>query len=139
MSKVTSGGTVKIHYTAKFEDGNVFDTSEGKDPFQFEVGSEDVIKGVSDAVIDMAVGEKKTVTISPEEAYGKHHAELVYEVDLTRLPENVKVGDQLKVNVGERDLFFWVAEVGDEKAKLDGNHPLAGKSLVFEIEIIAID
>lgn len=138
MSTVSAGDKVRINYTGKFENGEVFDSSQGRDPLAFTAGGPELIPGVSNAVIGMAVGQSKTVTIAPEQGYGPHNPELTQRVDLERMPPDVAVGMQLQAQIQDQMVSFWVTEVGGDFAVVDANHPLAGKVLVFEIELVAI-
>jgi len=136
MSNVKQGDLVTIHYTGRFEDGEVFDSSEGREPLEFRAGGEEVIPGVAQAVVGMAEGEERTVTVSPEDAYGPRHPELQQEVERSLLPENVKVGDVLQAKQGEQTVHVTVADLDDDTATIDGNHPLAGKTLVFDLKLV---
>jgi FKBP-type peptidyl-prolyl cis-trans isomerase 2 len=138
MSNVQAGNSVRVHYEGRFEDGEVFDTSRGREPLEFEAGSDQLIPGFSNAVIGMAVGESKTVTLSPAEAYGEHDPERVQRADREVLPDNVKVGDRLEARSGEHRIVVEVTALDDEGATLDANHPLAGRTLVFDIEVVAL-
>jgi peptidylprolyl isomerase len=135
---VKQGDRVKVHYTGRHEDGTVFDSSDGKAPLEFTAGGPEVIPGVSKAVIGMEAGQKKTVTIPPAEGYGTHDDGLVSEVPVERLPDGAKVGDRLEARGGEQTFVVWVRELDDEKAKIDANHPLAGATLVFDLELVEI-
>ncbi|MGK7346380.1 MAG: FKBP-type peptidyl-prolyl cis-trans isomerase [Candidatus Nitrospinota bacterium M3_3B_026] len=135
--KVDKGDKVSIHYSGRLENDMVFDTTEGKDPFQFDAGSPEVIKGVSDAVIGMAVGDKKTVEVHPEDAYGEYDERLVLEAPKEKIPENVKEGAVL--SNPETGQTWIVRELKDDTAVLDGNHVLAGKKLIFDIELVAVE
>ena len=137
MVEVQSGDHVHIHYTARFVDGSVFATSKSDKPLEFVAGGSEVIEGVSRAVLGMQVGESKLVTIPPEHGFGARDVELVQRVPRADLPANVKVGDQLSAQAGGRDLTMWVREISSEDAVLDGNHPLAGHNLIFEIELVS--
>lgn len=139
MSTVKAGDKVKVHYEGRHEDGTVFDSSEGRGPLEFVAGGQEVIPGVSQAVVGMAVGDKKSVTVPPAEGYGDHDPELVSDVPLQMLPEGVKVGDQLEAKGGDQTFAVWVREVGAESAKVDANHPLAGATLIFDLELVGID
>lgn len=138
MTQVQPGQIVSIHYTGKFEDGTVFDSSEGRDPLEFVAGSEQLIQGVREAVLDMSTGQRKTVTIPPEQGYGQRNEGAQYRVPRENLPEEVKTGDQLSAELQGKRVAFWVAELGDESALLDANHPLAGRTLVFDIEVVDV-
>ncbi len=138
MSKVENGNTVKVHYTGKFEDGSVFDSSVNNEPISFEVGTMQVIPGFENAILGMTVGESKTVTLKPEEAYGYPLEGMVQEVPRSLVPADVKAGAQL-VSEGEQGTFnVVVKEVKEDTVVLDGNHPLAGKTLVFDLELVGI-
>lgn len=130
-----NGDTVDIQYVGKFEDGSVFDKSEKGQPLSFELGTPRIIPGMNKAVEGMKVGESKTVTIPPAEAYGDYDEKLVQKVPRTVLPPDIKVGSGLGNNRGQ---MFVVKEVQDDYALLDANHRLAGKTLVFDIELVSI-
>ena len=138
MSVINEGDLVKIHYTGRLEDGTVFDSSEGRNPLEFKAGGEDIIPGVSQAVIGMKPGDSKTVTINPENGYGPHYPERAQSVPLDLLPEGVEVGSALQAQTqdGGEGITVWVTELNEETAVLDANHPLAGRTLVFNIEIV---
>ena len=138
MSNVQQGDTVRVHYEGRFEDGEVFDTSKDREPLEFVAGSDQLIPGFSKAILGMAVGDSKTVTMPPAEAYGDHDPERVQQADLDVLPDGVKVGDRLEAQSGEHKIFVEVTKLDDKGATLDANHPLAGKTLVFDIEIHSI-
>jgi len=141
MSQVKENDTVKVHYTGKLADGQVFDTSEGKEPIEFTLGQGQLIPGFEKGLIDMKVNEKKTVTIPKDEAYGEPRQELIQEVQKDQLPEEIKpeVGMGLVSKTPDgREMNLVVAEVKDETIVVDGNHPLAGKDLVFDLEVVEI-
>ena len=100
-------------------------------------GSDQLIPGFSTAVVGMEIGEKKTVTLAPDEAYGASRPELMQRVAVSELPEGIKAGDQLVAHAGEQQIPVVITEIHDEEAVLDANHPLAGKTLIFDIEIVA--
>lgn len=133
-----AGDTVKVHYTGKFTDGTQFDSSAGKEPLQFALGSGQVIPGFDEAVTDMKVGEKKTVTIPVDKAYGPHDDSLVFDVPRDELPANItpQVGMQLSTSNG---MTVTIIEVTESSVKLDANHPMAGKDLVFDLELVEIE
>ena len=141
MSQAKKDDTVKVHYTGKLSDGNVFDSSKERDPLEFKVGAGQVIPGFEQAVEGMAVEETKEVTIPSTEAYGPVREELKQEVNKSNLPPELKpeVGMQLSAKNQEGgDMVVTVAEVKDESILIDANHPLAGKDLTFEIELVEI-
>ncbi len=136
------GSTVKVNYTGTLEDGTIFDSSEGRGPLEFTLGENKVIVGFEEAIKGMKVSEKKTVTIPVDKAYGPHQAELVFVVDRSQLSsdlDNVAVGQHLKMKhatAGEIDVV--VTEVSETTITIDANHPMAGKDLTFEIELLEI-
>ena len=139
MSKVENGNTVKVHYTGKFEDGSVFDSSISNEPISFQIGSKQVIPGFENALLGMTVGESKTVTLTPEEGYGSTRQEMIQEIQRALVPADVTEGAQLTSTTEQGVYNAIVLEVKDETVLLDFNHPLAGKSLVFELELVEID
>jgi FKBP-type peptidyl-prolyl cis-trans isomerase SlpA len=139
MSKVESGNTVKVHYTGTFEDGQVFDSSlERNEPIAFTVGSNQVIPGFENAIMGMTVGESKKVTLTPEEGYGNIIDEMIQEVPKQFVPETVTVGEMLTTQSEQGQFNVVVREIKDETVILDANHPMAGKTLVFELEVVEI-
>jgi len=139
MSAV-AGSKVKVHYTGTFDDGEVFDSSRERDPMEFEVGAREVIPGFDDALIGMTVGESKQVRIPEEEAYGSYNPEMVMDVAPDQFEEGMKVeiGQQFQVEMGEAPVVLTVKEVHEDKIMLDANHPMAGKTLNFDIELVEI-
>lgn len=135
-----SGDKVRVHYTGTLEDGQVFDSSRGREPIEFEVGSGEVIPGFDDAVTGLEAGQSRSVTIPAERAYGPHRAENVLTVERTQLPEDIvpEVGQQLQMSQGEQSFHVTIADVTEEAVVLDGNHPLAGRDLTFELELVEI-
>lgn len=141
MSKVKENDVVTVHYTGKLEDGQVFDSSLQREPLQVELGKGQLIPGFENALIDMAVNEKKTVTITKEEAYGDVQQELFQTVPKAQLPEEIKpeVGVILvasRPDGSEQQLR--VSEVNEDHIIVDANHPLAGQTLEFELELLEI-
>jgi peptidylprolyl isomerase len=134
------GDTVKVHYRGTLADGTEFDSSEGSDPLEFTVGAGEVIPGFDSAVQDMSdVGDKKTVTIPSEEAYGDRVEEAKQQVPLEAFPERPQVGWVVELTTPEgQNVQAVVAEVGETTATIDFNHPLAGEDLTFEIELVHI-
>ena len=139
---VVSGDNVKIHYTGKFEDGEVFDSSVKRDqPFIFQTGAGMVIPGFDEAVIGMDVGETKSVTIPPEKAYGEVEEHNIIEVSKSEFPEdmNVELGLVVELHSNQGHVIpAEIVEIQEEGVKLNANHPLAGKTLIFEIELLEI-
>lgn len=141
MAKASSGNTVKVHYTGKLDDGTVFDSSREREPLEFTVGGGQVIPGFDEAVCDLEEGEATTVTIPPEEAYGPHQDDAIIEVPRTDLPDEIdpQVGMPLQLQAQGGQVFpARIAAVEDETITLDANHPLAGETLTFEIELVEI-
>jgi len=142
MTQAKSGDSVKVHYTGRLADGTAFDSSADRDPLDFTIGEGGIIAGFEQAVIGMAVGESKTVTIPSDEAYGPRRDEMVQEIDRATIPKEIDLtpGVQLRASgAGDMDLTLTVLEVTDSTVTLDANHPLAGQDLTFDIELLAID
>jgi FKBP-type peptidyl-prolyl cis-trans isomerase 2 len=140
MLKVETGKTVKINYTGKFENGDVFDTSlvEGREPLRTMLGQGNLIPGFEKGLMGMSEGENKEITIEPLEGYGEYLDGLVTTVEKKQVPDTVKVGDVLQ-SEGERGVMnVTVTEITDDNVTLDANHPLAGKKLVFDVEVLEI-
>ncbi|MFU8811393.1 MAG: FKBP-type peptidyl-prolyl cis-trans isomerase [Balneolaceae bacterium] len=141
MSTVKEGDTVKVHYTGTLKDGSVFDTSNGREPLEFTIGQGQLIPGFEKAVEGLAPGEKTSVDIPSSDAYGDVREDLVINVPKDQLPDDVEaeVGMQLQVNQPNgQPVPVTITEVGDAELTLDANHPLAGKDLSFEIELVEI-
>ena len=141
MTQAKSGDTVRIHYTGTLEDGTQFDSSDGRDPLEFALGGGQVIPGFDSAVDGMAVGDNKSVTIPPEQAYGECHEQLVQQVQKSALPEDMEpaVGMQLQSQSPDGQVMnLVITEVADETITVDANHPLAGQTLTFAIELVEI-
>ncbi len=141
MEKAKADDIVKVHYTGKFEDGTVFDSSAGRDPLEFTLGKRMVIPGFEAAAMGMSPGETKTVKIPAEEAYGPRREEMVMEVARASMPSDIQpeVGQILQIGQSQDQMLqVMVAEVTEESVILDANHPLAGMDLVFEIELVEI-
>ena len=141
MSQAKAGDTVRIHYTGTLEDGTQFDSSSGRDPLEFSLGSGQVIPGFDNAVDGMSVGETKSISIEPGDAYGERHDQLVQEVPKSVLPEEVdaRVGMQLQGQSAEGQMTrFTVTAVTEDTITVDANHPLAGQKLNFDIELVEI-
>jgi len=141
MSLVKENATVKVHYTGKLADGQVFDSSEGKEPIEFTLGQGQLIPGFEKGLINMKLNEKKTINIPKDEAYGDSREDLIQEVQKSELPDEIKpevgMGLVSKSQDG-REMNLLVAEVKEDSIVVDGNHPLAGKDLVFDLEVVEI-
>jgi FKBP-type peptidyl-prolyl cis-trans isomerase 2 len=141
MNQVKGNNTVKVHYTGKLSDGQVFDSSEGKEPLEFTLGKGQLIPGFEKGLIDMKLNEKKTITIVKEEAYGDVVDNLILEVKRSELPQDIApelgMGLVSKSPDGQETKLH-VIELKEESIVVDGNHPLAGKELIFDLEVISI-
>lgn len=141
MTQAKHGDTVRIHYTGRLTDGTQFDSSDGREPLEFQVGSGQIIKGLDDQVQGMSVGEKETVTIPADAAYGPHRPEGVQSVPRTQIPDGVdtSVGARLQATGGDgRTMTLTVVDTSEEAVTVDANHPLAGKDLVFDVELVEV-
>jgi peptidylprolyl isomerase len=141
MIKVKKGDQVKVHYTGKFEDGKIFDSSTDREPLLFTIGEGNLISGFEKAVMDLEVGESKTVKIKAIEGYGLHQAGLVFEINKDKLPENIapQVGQELQlVQQDGRQVPAVITAISDSGVTIDANHPLAGRDLIFDIELIEV-
>lgn len=141
MTQVKTGDTVRIHYTGTLADGSTFDSSAGRDPLEFTVGSGQIIPGLDKAIPGMTQGDKKVVEVPAEEAYGPVHAEARQAVPRQEIPADIplEIGTQLQVQTTTgQTMQVVVIEVTDEQVTLDANHPLAGKDLTFAIELVEI-
>ncbi len=141
MAQATSGDTVHIHYTGRLADGTVFDTSEGRAPLAFTLGSGQVIPGFDRGVTGMTPGETKTIEIPAVDAYGAARPELSFDVPRDQFPEGQlpDEGDQLEVGLNDGSTMRVVVQtVGEDHVTLDANHPLAGKDLIFDLELVEI-
>lgn len=137
---IENGKVVDVHYTGKLNDGSVFDSSEGRDPLRFEVGSGQIIPGFESAIIGKNIGDRVTVTISPKEAYGEPREELFVKIPNDKLPGKVEVGQVLEATSEDgRSSQVLVHEVNEDHVIINGNHPLAGKELVFDIEVVSVN
>ncbi len=136
---IQNGNIIDVHYTGKLTDGSVFDSSEGRDPLRFQVGSGQIIPGFEGAIIGKNIGDKVTVTIAPEDGYGQESQDLFVKIPVEKLPGVVQVGQVLEATSEDgRSSQVVVHEVHDDHCVINGNHPLAGKELVFDIEVVSI-
>lgn len=141
MAQAKQGDTVRVHYTGKLEDGTVFDSSLKRDPLQFEIGKGRLISGFEQAVVGMSPGESRTAKVAVDKAYGPRREEMVLKVDRSKFPEDKEpqVGQQYEMpQEGGQKAIVMVTDVSGENVTLDGNHPLAGKNLVFDIRLLEI-
>jgi FKBP-type peptidyl-prolyl cis-trans isomerase SlpA len=141
MNQVTVNSTVKVHYTGKLADGEVFDTSDGKEPIEFTLGEGQLIPGFEKGLIDMKLNEKKTINMTKDDAYGEVNETLIQEVKKTDLPQDIepKVGMGLVSKSPDgQEINLMVVEVKEETIVIDGNHPLAGRDLIFDLEVVEI-
>ncbi|WEK35332.1 MAG: peptidylprolyl isomerase [Candidatus Pseudobacter hemicellulosilyticus] len=141
MQQAKSGDTVKVHYHGRLTDGTTFDSSEGREPLEFQVGTGSVIAGFDNGITGMSVGEKKTIQIPVDQAYGPKDPTMLVEFPVSNFPPDLKpeVGMQLNMTNGAGQVIpVVIAEVGTETVILDANHPLAGQDLVFDIELVEI-
>lgn len=141
MKSANVGNTVKVHYTGKLDDGMVFDSSKERDPLEFTIGSGQLISGFEQAILGMFEGDKKSVKIPANEAYGDHKSELIINVDKSMFPENIDPQEGLQISLKSPNgalVNATITSVEDESVTLDANHPLAGKDLNFDIELVEI-
>jgi FKBP-type peptidyl-prolyl cis-trans isomerase 2 len=141
MKKVQNGDTVVVNYTGRLEDGTVFDSSltEGREPLKAQLGQGLLIKGFEDGIIEMTIGDKKTIEIDPSNAYGDVNSEMIVEVPREQIPEGVSVGDMLQAEGPMGPVNVKVAEIKEGTIVVDANHPLAGQKLIFDLELVSID
>jgi FKBP-type peptidyl-prolyl cis-trans isomerase 2 len=141
MKKVQNGDTVVVNYTGRLEDGTVFDSSltEGREPLKAQLGQGLLIKGFEDGIIEMTIGDKKTIEIDPSNAYGNVNSEMIVEVPREQIPEGISVGDMLQAEGPMGPVNVKVAEIKESTIVVDANHPLAGQKLIFDLELVSID
>jgi FKBP-type peptidyl-prolyl cis-trans isomerase 2 len=135
MKKVENGKNVVVHYTGKFEDGS----TEGREPIKTVLGQGNLIKGFETGLVGMSEGEKKTVEVTPEDGYGEYLDGLVTKVEKSKVPEGVKLGDVLQSEGPKGTINVTVTEINEDDIKLDANHPMAGKKLIFDLEVVSVD
>ncbi len=141
MQQVQQGDTVNVHYHGTLSDGTTFDSSAGREPLKFTAGTGQVIKGFDDAIMGMTPGDKKTVQIPVDQAYGHRNDDMMMEYPISDFPADMQpqVGMELQMGDNAGNVFpVVIVEVQDETVLLDANHPLAGKDLVFELELVSI-
>ncbi len=141
MKQAKRGDKVTVHYTGKLIDGSIFDSTVGEEPLVFTLGESDIIDGFEEGVLNMAVGEKKTITLPPEKAYGERDDENLLEVPRTEFPADFdfEVGDELELtNEDDEPMLVIVTEINEDTVTLDSNPPLAGQTLIFDLELVNI-
>ena len=141
MKKVQNGDTVVVNYTGRLEDGTVFDSSltEGREPLKAQLGQGLLIKGFEVGLLEMNEGDKKTIEIEPTNAYGDINPEMIVEVPKEQIPEGVSVGDMLQAQGPMGPVNVRVAEIKEDVVIIDANHPLAGKKLIFDLELVTVE
>ncbi len=141
MSLAKIGDTVKVHYTGRLENGKEFDTSKNREPLEFTIGNGSMMPGFEKGIIGMEVGDKKTFTVLPEEAYGPRHEELIATIDKSEFPKHItpRIGLNLQIMQPDgRIMNLTVADMDEDTVTLDANHPLAGRTLIFDVELVEI-
>jgi FKBP-type peptidyl-prolyl cis-trans isomerase 2 len=141
MSEAKTGDTVKVHYTGTLADGSEFDSSRGHEPLEFTLGQGNMITGFENAVLGMTLGEQKKITIPCEQAYGERNTQMTQSVPRSAIPDDIDlaVGIVLHAQNPEgQTISLTVAGFDDEQVTVDGNHPLAGQDLIFDLELVAI-
>jgi peptidylprolyl isomerase len=141
MQKAKQGDKVKVHYTGKLLGGEQFDSSKGREPLEFTVGAGQMIKGFDDAIPGMSVGDKKTINIAPENAYGEKNKDAIIEFPKENIPADMKLEPGMQLQLRDQDgrpIPVTVVEIKDDIIVLDANHMLAGKELIFDIELVEI-
>ncbi|MBS0202366.1 MAG: FKBP-type peptidyl-prolyl cis-trans isomerase [Planctomycetes bacterium] len=138
MTIVRNGDVVQLHYTTYAADGCVIETSGLRDPLEFQVGSPEVIAGINRAVVGMRQGERRRIAVSPEHAFGFRDPRLLQVAPRLGFLEKADDGDQLTANVRGTELDIWVRSLSGDEITLDANHPLAGESMVYEIEVVGV-
>lgn len=142
MKLAQSGDTVQVHYTGTLADGQLFDSSNGREPLSFQLGSGQVIKGFDDGVTGMKIGDKKTINIPCNDAYGPVNEELLINFDRSQIPSDIPLEAGVTLNMHQEGngqvIPVVIKEVAEQHVVLDANHPLAGQDLTFELELVAI-
>ncbi len=139
---IETGHKVSVHYTGTFEDGEIFDSSKDRGPLDFEVGAGQMIKGFDAAVVGMKVGDAKQITLAPEDAYGPRNDEMMIDLPRTSFPEDMEITEGMQLQLTNPDgqpVPAMVAVIGEENVTMDVNHPMAGKTLTFDIEIVEVN
>ena len=141
MKEAEVGDLVSVHYTGKLKNGEVFDSSKERDPLEFTVGNKEMLAGFEDGVVGMKPGESKSVTLEPENAFGGRREDLLLKLPKKEFPQNItpSVGLQLRLSNAEgNEMTVVITEVGEDSVTLDGNHPLSGQTVIFDIELLEV-
>ena len=141
MKEAQVGDLVRVHYTGKLKNGEVFDSSKERDPLEFTLGNKELLAGFEDGVVGMKPGDSKSVTLEPENAFGDRREDLLLKLPKREFPQNItpSVGLQLRLsNASGNEMTVVITEVGKDSVTLDGNHPLSGQTVIFNIELIEI-
>jgi FKBP-type peptidyl-prolyl cis-trans isomerase 2 len=138
---IKQGSKVKAHYTGRLNDNDVFDTSiqDGRDPLEFTIGEGTLLPAFENELLGLATGDKKTFELTSDDAYGPYRDDLRLTVPRTNVPQGVEVGQSLQGNFNNEMITFMVRQVNEDNVIVDANHPLAGKALIFDVEIVEID
>ncbi|MFM6949166.1 MAG: peptidylprolyl isomerase [Aquirufa sp.] len=142
MSIAKTGDKVAVHYTGKHTDGSIFDSSVGRSPLEFQLGSGMVLKGFDDGVTGMSIGDKKTIVIPAAEAYGEHSPENTVTIERTQIPPHMEIEVGMSLNMhqdGGQVIEVLITDLTETHVTLDANHPLAGRDLTFELELVSIN
>ena len=141
MKKVTSTDTVVVNYTGRLEDGTIFDSSlnEGREPLTATLGQGQLISGFENGLVGMSIGDKKTIEIESSDAYGELNEDLIVSIPRNQVPEEIEVGHMLQGFGPNGPINVKVLEIQEETVKIDGNHPLAGKKLIFDLELVNVN
>jgi len=141
VAQANEGDEVQVHYTGKLEDGTIFDSSEDGEPLSFTIGENRVIPGFEEAVTGMEPGDCKTAEVDPEQAYGEHRDDMVMEMERDQIPDEVdpEVGQQLQLRLENgQTVPVLITALGEDTVTIDANHPLAGRKLIFDIELLDV-
>lgn len=141
MSEARNGDRVKVHYTGKLWDGRILGSTENNQPVEFTIGSGQIVPGIEKGIIGMEVGERKTITIAPEDGFGPRREELVVDVNRSELPENMEpaIGQRVRMRQDDgQNIDLMITDMAEDTITLDANHPLAGRMLLFDLELVAI-
>ncbi len=138
--KAHAGDTVKVRYTGKLDNGTIFDSSKEHEPFEFKLGEGQVISGFENAINGMSVGERKTIRVPAEEAYGPRREDMVIRVEKSQIPPEIElsIGTNLRIKQDSGAVIVVVTEMDKDSITLDANHPLAGNDLIFDIELLDV-